>query len=225
MYLKTERSAVKFLLADFVSVQELDMTDKIIFATSNEGKMKEIRMILADLGKEILSLKEAGIQVDIDENGDTFEENAIIKVKAIRPYTDGIILADDSGLEVDYMNKNPGVHSARYMGENTSYEIKNQAIIDQLNGVEGTDRSARFVCVIAASLPDGTILTSRGTIEGQIAKHPAGTGGFGYDPIVYVPEFGCTTAQMTPEQKNEVSHRGKALRDMKEQLKEKILLR
>ena len=182
-------------------------------------------MILADLGKEILSLKEAGIQVDIDENGDTFEENAIIKVKAIRPYTDGIILADDSGLEVDYMNKNPGVHSARYMGENTSYEIKNQAIIDQLNGVEGTDRSARFVCVIAASLPDGTILTSRGTIEGQIAKHPAGMGGFGYDPIVYVPEFGCTTAQMTPEQKNEVSHRGKALRDMKEQLKEKILLR
>ena len=116
MYLKTERSAVKFLLADFVSVQELDMTDKIIFATSNEGKMKVIRMILADLGMEIVSLKEAGIQVDIDENGDTFEENAIIKVKAIRPYTDGIILADDSGLEVDYMNKNPGVHSARYMG-------------------------------------------------------------------------------------------------------------
>ncbi|CVI67846.1 Non-canonical purine NTP pyrophosphatase [Clostridiales bacterium CHKCI001] len=195
------------------------MTDTIIFATSNEGKMKEIRMILADLGKKILSLKEAGIQVEIDENGDTFEENAIIKVKAIRPYTDGIILADDSGLEVDYMNKNPGVHSARYMGEHTSYEIKNQAIIDKLDGVEGSDRSARFVCVIAASLPDGTILTSRGTIEGQIAKKPAGDGGFGYDPIVYVPEFGCTTAQMTPEQKNEVSHRGKALRDMKKQLK------
>lgn len=196
------------------------MTDTIIFATSNEGKMREIRMILADLGKKIVSLKEAGIQVDIEENGETFEENAIIKVKALRPYTDGIILADDSGLEVDYMDKQPGVHSARYMGEDTSYDIKNQAIIDQLDGVEGNARSARFVCVIAASLPDGTILTSRGTIEGQIAHKQAGEGGFGYDPIVYVPEFGCTTAQMTPEQKNEVSHRGKALRAMKEQLKE-----
>ena len=196
-----------------------NMTDTIVFATSNEGKMKEIRMILEDLGKKIVSLKEAGVQIDIEENGSTFEENAIIKVKALRPYTDGIILADDSGLEVDYMDKKPGVYSARYMGEDTSYEIKNQAIIDQLNGVEGEARSARFVCVIAASLPDGTILTSRGTIEGMIAKKPAGTGGFGYDPIVYVPEFGCTTAQMTPEQKNKVSHRGKALEDMKKQLK------
>lgn len=195
------------------------MTDTIIFATSNEGKMREIRMILADLGKKIISLKEAGIQVDIEENGTTFEENAVIKVKALRPYTDGIILADDSGLEVDYMDKKPGVYSARYMGEDTSYDVKNQAIIDQLDGVEGNDRSARFVCVIAASLPDGTILTSRGTIEGQIAKKLAGEGGFGYDPIVYVPEFDCTTAQMTPEQKNQVSHRGKALRTMKTQLK------
>ncbi len=195
------------------------MTDTIIFATSNEGKMREIRMILADLGKKIISLKEAGIQVDIEENGTTFEENAVIKVKALRPYTDGIILADDSGLEVDYMDKKPGVYSARYMGEDTSYDVKNQAIIDQLDGVEGNDRSARFVCVIAASLPDGTILTSRGTIEGQIAKKSAGEGGFGYDPIVYVPEFDCTTAQMTPEQKNQVSHRGKALRTMKTQLK------
>ena len=196
------------------------MTKKIIFATSNEGKMKEIRMILEDLGKEVLSLKEAGITVDIEENGKSFEENAIIKVKAIRPYTDAIILADDSGLEVDYLDKKPGVYSARYMGEDTSYEVKNQSIIDQLKGVEGEDRSARFVCAIAASLPDGAILTSQGTIEGVIAKEAAGTGGFGYDPIVYVPELDATTAQLTPEQKNEVSHRGKALRAMKEQLQQ-----
>ncbi|MFQ9511811.1 MAG: XTP/dITP diphosphatase [Lachnospiraceae bacterium] len=194
------------------------MTDKIIFATSNEGKMKEIRMILKDLGKEVLSIKEAGISVEIEENGSTFEENAIIKVKALRPYTDGIILADDSGLEVDYLDKKPGVYSARYMGEDTSYKVKNESIIAQLDGVEGADRSARFVCVIAASMPDGTILTSRGTIEGVIAKTPAGSSGFGYDPIVYVPELGATTAELTPEQKNEVSHRGKALRAMREQI-------
>ena len=194
------------------------MTDKIIFATSNEGKMKEIWMILKDLGKEVLSIKEAGISVEIEENGSTFEENAIIKVKALRPYTDGIILADDSGLEVDYLDKKPGVYSARYMGEDTSYKVKNESIIAQLDGVEGADRSARFVCVIAASMPDGTILTSRGTIEGVIAKTPAGSSGFGYDPIVYVPELGATTAELTPEQKNEVSHRGKALRAMREQI-------
>jgi len=188
---------------------------KIIFATSNEGKMREIRMIMADCGYEVLSLKEAGIHVNIVEDGETFEENAVIKVKAIRPYTDAIVLADDSGLEVDYLNKEPGVHSARFMGEDTSYVIKNQAIIDSLDGVEGSDRSARFVCVIAASLPDGTVLTTRGTIEGVIAKSPAGAGGFGYDPIVYVPEYGMTTAELSAEAKNEVSHRGKALRAMK----------
>lgn len=192
---------------------------KIIFATSNEGKLREIKMILADLGAEILSLKEAGISVDIEENGKTFEENAIIKVKAIRPYTDGIILADDSGLEVDYLDKAPGVHSARYMGRDTSYEIKNQAIIDKLEGVEGAARSARFVCAVAASLPDGQVLTTRGTIEGVIAKKPAGNNGFGYDPIVYVPEYGMTTGQMPLEVKNSISHRGKALRQMSEKLK------
>ena len=159
---------------------------KILFATTNEGKMREIRMIMEGSGYEITSLKDAGIKVDIDENGSTFEENALIKANALRPYTDDIILADDSGLEVDYLNKEPGVHSARYMGEDTSYDIKNQSIIDRLDGVEGNDRSARFVCVIAASFPDGHTAVTRGTIEGVIAKTPAGCGGFGYDPIVYV---------------------------------------
>lgn len=198
--------------------------NKIIFATSNEGKMREIRMILADCGCQVLSLKEAGIQADIAEDGKTFEENAVIKAKAIRPLTDGIVLADDSGLEVDFLDKAPGVYSARFMGESTSYDIKNQAIIDKLKGVQGADRSARFVCVIAASLPDGTVLTTRGTIEGEIAQTPAGQGGFGYDPIVYVPEYGMTTAELSAEEKNRISHRGKALRAMKDELTARGLL-
>ena len=167
---------------------------KILFATTNEGKMREIRMIMEGSGYEITSLKDAGIKVDIDENGSTFEENALIKANALRPYTDDIILADDSGLEVDYLNKEPGVHSARYMGEDTSYDIKNQSIIDRLDGVEGNDRSARFVCVIAASFPDGHTAVTRGTIEGVIAKTPA---------------------EISAEEKNKISHRGKALRAMK----------
>lgn len=191
---------------------------KIVFATSNEGKMREVRMVLADLNAEILSLQEAGILVDVVEDGKTFEENAIKKVKGIQPYTDAIVLADDSGLEVDYLGKAPGVYSARYMGHDTSYDVKNKAIIDQLALVEGADRSARFVCVIAASLPDGRIITTRGTIEGVIAKEPAGENGFGYDPIVYVPEYGMTTGQMPLELKNSISHRGKALRLMIKEL-------
>lgn len=198
---------------------EIDM-EKILFATSNEGKVREIKMILS--GMDVVSLKEAGISVDIDENGATFEENAVIKAEALRPYWDGIILADDSGLEVDYLGKEPGVYSARYMGD-APYELKNQSIIERLEGVEGADRSARFVCVIAAALPDGRTLTTRGTIEGVIAKQPAGCGGFGYDPIVYVPELQMTTAEVSPEQKNAISHRGKALRQMKELLKREAL--
>ena len=191
----------------------------IIFATSNEGKMKEIRLILKDLGIPVLSLKEAGISVDIVEDGTTFEENAIIKVKAIRPYTDGIILADDSGLEVDYLNKQPGVYSARFMGEDTPYTVKNQWIIDELKGVEKEKRTARFVCSIAASLPNGEILTTRGTIEGIIAEEQMGEEGFGYDPILYLPELEKTTAQLDAETKNKISHHGLALQEMKELMK------
>ena len=196
-----------------------DLKGRIVFATSNEGKMKEVRMILSGCGCEVLSLHEAGIDVDAEENGTTFEENAIIKVKAIRPFTDAVILADDSGLEVDYLDKAPGVYSARFMGHDTSYELKNREIIRRLSGVEGEERSARFVCVIAASLPDGRILTTRGTIEGVIAHEPSGTGGFGYDPIVLVPELGKTTAELEAEEKNRISHRGKALRQMREKLR------
>lgn len=191
---------------------------RIIFATGNAGKMREIREIMADTGTEILSMKEAGLTADIEENGNTFEENAIIKAKAIAALTDDIVLADDSGLEVDYLNKEPGVYSARYLGEDTSYEIKNQAILDRLAGVPKEKRTARFVCAIAAVMPDGEVLVTRETIEGYIGDKPAGNGGFGYDPIFYVDEYGCSTAELTEEQKNEVSHRGKALRAMKEKL-------
>ena len=191
----------------------------MIFATTNQGKVREIKAILGDIGEDILSLKEAGITADIVEDGTTFEENAIIKAKAIMELTGQIVLADDSGLEVDAMNKEPGIYSARFMGEDTPYEEKNRAIIERLEGVEGDARSARFVCVIAAAFPDGEVITTRGTIEGVIAKEPAGTNGFGYDPIVYVPEYGMTTGQMEPEQKNAISHRGKALAGIKRKLK------
>lgn len=195
----------------------------IIFATGNEGKMHEIRQILGDMDVKILSMKEAGISVDIIEDGTTFEENAIIKAKAIAALTDHIVLADDSGLEIDYLNGEPGIYSARYMGENTSYDIKNANLIGRLEGVEGERRSARFVCAIAAALPDGEILTSLGTVEGRIAYEPKGENGFGFDPIFYLPEYDCTTAQLSEEEKNSISHRGRALRSMKQKLEKKIL--
>lgn len=197
------------------------MMRKVIFATSNEGKMKEVRSILNDLGMEVLSMKEAGIQADVVEDGTTFEENAIIKAKEIQKICGEIVLADDSGLEIDYLNKEPGIYSARYMGEDTSYRIKNQNLIDRLAGVADEKRTARFVCAIAAAFPDGTTEVARGTIEGRIGYEEKGENGFGYDPIFYVPEYGCTTAELTLEQKNEASHRGKALRKMKEVMKEK----
>ena len=191
---------------------------RMIFATTNEGKMKEIRMIMADLGMEICSLKDVGIKADIDENGKTFEENAIIKAKAICELTGEMVLADDSGLEVDYMDKAPGVYSARYLGEDTPYSVKNQTIIDNLKDAKGEERSARFVCAIAAAFPDGRVLTTQAAIEGYIGYEERGTNGFGYDPLLYVPEYSMTTGEMEPEMKNKISHRGKALRLMKEKL-------
>ena len=193
---------------------------KIIFATGSEGKMREVRMILQDLGVEILSLKEAGIAADVEENGTTFEENAVIKATEIMKMCGEIVLADDSGLEVDALNKEPGIYSARYMGHDTSYHIKNKSLIDRLEGKSGEERNARFVCVIAAAFPDGRVFTTRGTMEGQIGYEERGENGFGYDPIFYLPEYGCYSAELPLEEKNKLSHRGKALRLMKEKLKE-----
>ncbi len=203
--------------------------DKIIFATGNKNKMVEIRMILADLGIQVLSQKEAGIRADIIEDGATFEENALIKAietakiaREVPEYRDSVILADDSGLEIDYLNKEPGIYSARYMGEDTSYDIKNQTLLDRLEGVPDEKRTARFVCAVAAAFPDGTTEVLRGTMEGIIGHKIIGDNGFGYDPIFYLPEFQCTSAQLPPEKKNELSHRGKALRAMRKVLEEKM---
>lgn len=192
---------------------------KIIFATTNEGKMAEIRMIMLDLNVELYSLKDMNIDTHIEETGTTFEENAIIKAKTICQMTGQMVMADDSGLEVDYMDKAPGVYSARYLGENTPYSIKNQTILDNLKDAKGDERSARFVCAIAAAFPDGRVITTVATIEGLIADRERGENGFGYDPLLYVPEYGMTTGEMEVELKNKISHRGKALELMKEKLK------
>ena len=167
-------------------------------------------------------MKEAGIQVNIEENGTTFEENAMLKARAIAAVTDDLVLADDSGLEIDYLNKEPGIYSARYMGEDTPYEVKNQALLERLSGVEKEKRTARFVCAIAAVLPDKREYTVRRTIEGYIGEKPVGENGFGYDPIFYVEEYNCSTAELSSEKKNELSHRGKALRAMRDILTKEL---
>ena len=195
---------------------------KIIFATGNQGKMREIKQIMADMEVEVVSMKEAGICIDIEENGNTFEENALIKARAIANEAKTIVLADDSGLEIDFLDKAPGVLSARYMGEYTPYEVKNAHILELLKDVQGKQRSARFVCAIAAVFPDGREFTTYATIEGEIAHKSAGENGFGYDPIFFVPEFDKTTAQLSAEEKNKISHRGKALTMMKEILQNEI---
>lgn len=196
---------------------------RIIFATNNEDKVKEVRMILSDIDTQIVTMKEAGIILDIEENGKSFEENAIIKARAVMLHTGEAAMADDSGLEVDYLDKAPGIYSARFMGEETSYDIKNKYILDKLKDVPEEKRTARFVCAIALVLPDDTIITKTASIEGRIAYESAGTNGFGYDPIFYVPEFSITTAELSSEQKNKISHRGKALQLIKNDLAAYIL--
>lgn len=207
------------------------MGQKIIFATGNVGKMREIREILGDTDMEILSMKEAGIDADIVEDGTTFTENALIKAKAVAglltqhtsdTYADAIVLADDSGLEIDVLNKEPGIYSARYLGEDTPYSVKNAHLIERLTGVPDEKRTARFVCAIAAVMPTGEEITTLGVIEGRIGYKEEGSNGFGYDPIFYVPEYGCTTAQLTEDEKNKISHRGRALNAMKEELRKRI---
>ena len=200
---------------------------KIIFATGNKNKMIEIRQILKDLGMEILSMKEAGVDIDIVEDGKSFEENAMIKASAIAELPevkamDAIVLADDSGLEIDYLNKEPGIYSARYAGTDTSYDIKNSLLLSRMKGVPDKQRTARFVCAIAAVMPDGPLLTTEGTIEGRIGYEERGKNGFGYDPIFLVPPYVQTSAELTEEEKNAISHRGNALRAMRLKIEEYI---
>lgn len=201
---------------------------KVIFATGNKDKMKEIREILEGIGsiKEVVSMKEAGFDLDIEEDGTTFEENALIKAQAVwnaakeAGMEDVLVLADDSGLCVNAMGGGPGIYSARYMGKDASYKDKNQDIINRVNKDGNGNRGAQFVCCIAGVFPDGSHEVVRGVVEGEIADKEYGTNGFGYDPIFYVPKFGCTTAQMPPEKKHSISHRGNALRMMKKVIEE-----
>ncbi len=195
------------------------MKTRIIFATGNQNKMREIREILGEDKYDIQSMKEAGIDCEIVEDGKTFEENSLIKAREVSKFAkDAIVLADDSGLEIDALNKEPGIYSARYMGEDTSYDIKNANLIERLDGVEKQDRSARFVCAVAAVFPNGKEEVVRGTIEGYIGWEPMGTNGFGYDPIFYLWDKDVSTASLNPEDKNAISHRGQALRLIKEEI-------
>ncbi len=197
--------------------------NKIIFATGNKNKVRECHEILADLGTEIISMKEAGIFLDIVEDGKTFEENALIKARAVHAAApDSIVIADDSGLCIDALNGEPGIYSARYLGEDTSYQIKNQKILERLDGVPEEKRSARFVCAMAVVMPDGEDFTTRGVMEGYIGDHAEGENGFGYDPIFFVKPYDCSSAVLSPDEKNAISHRGKAMRAMRERLKEMI---
>jgi len=190
--------------------------DKIVFATTNEGKVKEIKEILAGFPIEVVSMKEMNITADIEENGATFEENSLIKAREVSKLTGLPAMADDSGLEVDYLNGEPGIYSARYLGRDTDYNYKNNYIIEKLKNAKDEERSARFVCVISLVLPDGREFIKKGVMEGRIAYEIKGENGFGYDPVFYLPEYGMTSAELSGEEKNKISHRGKALRAMKE---------
>lgn len=194
------------------------MKEKLIFATTNQGKIKEVRQILSDLGYEILTTKEAGIEVEIEETGTSFLENAFIKAQTIHDLTGAMVLADDSGLEIDYLDKAPGIYSSRYLGEDTPYDVKNRIVLEKLENAKEEERTARYVCAIAAVMADGTKKSAVATVEGTIAKQPEGDGGFGYDPIFYVPSYQKTMAKLTLEEKNAISHRGKALREIKKVL-------
>ncbi len=193
---------------------------RLVFATGNQGKVKEFKQMLGE-DYEIFSMKDLGLDIEIVENGRSFEENAVIKAKTVMEATGEMVLADDSGFEVDALGREPGIYSARYLGEDTPYSVKNAELLRRCEAVPEEKRTARFVCVIACAYPDGTVDTATGVIEGKLAHEPKGENGFGYDPIFYLPERGCTTGELEPEEKNAISHRGIAIRKMVEILKKR----
>lgn len=202
---------------------------QMIFATGNQGKMREIRAILCDCDAEIISMKEAGLDLKIEENGTTFEENAMIKARAVADALAGqgkrqtyVVMADDSGLEIDCLNGEPGVYSARYLGEETPFDIKSRDFLRRMADVPEEKRNARFVCAIAAIFSNGETVTTKGIVEGRIGRELRGNNGFGYDPIFYLPEYGRTAAELSDEEKNQISHRSRALGLMKEELKKRM---
>lgn len=207
-------------------IGEIRAMDKIVFATRNQGKIREIREIFR--GIPVMTMDEAGVHIEIEETGTTFEENALLKARDVFRALSGseenaLVMSDDSGIEIDFLGGEPGVYSARFLGVDTPYEIKNRIILEKLAEAKGEARSARYVCAIAAVAPDGREVCLRQTVEGFISEEPAGNGGFGYDPIFFVPEYGKTMAQLRPEEKNQISHRGKALRKMRDQLERELL--
>lgn len=202
---------------------------RILFATGNQGKMREIRAILDGCGAEILSMKEAGLDLETEENGTTFEENALIKARAASDALavkegkrDCVVMADDSGLEIDCLNGEPGVYSARYLGEETPFDVKSRDFLRRMADVSEEKRTARFVCAMAAVFPNGETVTTSGVVEGRIGYELRGDNGFGYDPIFYLPEYGRTAAELSDDEKNRISHRSRALGLMKEELKKRI---
>jgi XTP/dITP diphosphohydrolase len=192
---------------------------RFILASNNSGKLKEMRALLAGVGAEIVSQSEAGLKLEAEETGVTFEENALIKARAACEALNEAAIADDSGLVVDALGGAPGVYSARYGGENCQSDADRVLLL--LRNLTGEERrTARFVSCIACVFPNGDVLTARGECEGEIGFEPRGTGGFGYDPVFVFPETGKTMAELTPEEKNAVSHRGAALRQFEKKLRE-----
>lgn len=193
---------------------------KIVFATKNKGKVNEVVKIFNTDKIELVTMEQAGIDIDVVEDGTTFEENAKKKAVEIMKASGEAAIADDSGLEIDFLDKQPGIHSARFLGHDTPYSIKNAKILDMLKDVPEEKRTARFVCAVCLALPDGRIIRSKGTLEGRIGNKITGENGFGYDPIFFIPEKNCYSAELSTEEKNKISHRGKAMAEMREKILE-----
>lgn len=196
--------------------------NRLIVATQNKDKVKEIRKLLEDFPIEVLTMEEAGITLEIEENGTTFVENAILKAETVSQFTNDPVLADDSGLEIDYLNKEPGIYSARYLGKDTPYSERNQILLERLKNVSKEERTARFVCAMALAQKGQETITTIQTMEGYIGYHIEGANGFGYDPIFFIDELGTSTANISMEEKNKRSHRGKALNVMLKIIKERL---
>jgi len=192
---------------------------KLVLASKNQHKLIELRTILGQLGLEVVLESDVGVDVDVEETGTTFEENSLLKARAVMEASGMAAIADDSGLEVDALNGEPGVYSARFGGLDTD-EARTALLLQRLQNVPDDQRTARFVSVVTCVLPDGTVVAARGTCEGVINHAPAGENGFGYDPVFYVPQLGKTFSQTSPEEKNAISHRGDALRKFCEVWKE-----
>ena len=198
------------------------MDNIIILATHNKSKVKEISEMMSGSDITFVSLADAGINVEVEETGTTFEENALLKAREICKLSGKPTISDDSGLEIDALDGAPGIYSSRFMGEDTSYDIKNNALIEKLENVADPDRTARFRCCMALVLPDGREFVTEGAMEGIIAREPKGINGFGYDPILFIPEYNRTSAELSSEEKNNISHRGEALRKMIEVIKKEL---